>query len=223
MKSSFIKISMLLGAAGFLVAGSAIAKTQAENGVFDILSQDELEQLGGVVEQMESAQRTETFEQSAPVEQVESDEISNEKSVDETSVADEEVVSVNEISASDEEVVAVNEISVEVSVVSTQSEEEGSNVVVSEVKSEDEGDGFETASSMSTEDLDESRGAFSPTSTSYLMGTSSNNTVNNSVTGGNVISEGAFNSNSGLVNVIQNSGNNVLIQSSTIVNVEMNQ
>lgn len=222
MKSSFIKISMLLGAAGFLVAGSAIAKTQAENGVFDILSQDELEQLGGVVEQMESAQRTETFEQAAPVEQVESDEISNETSVDETSVADEEVVSVNEISTSDEEVVAVNEISVEVSVVSTQSEE-GSNVVVSEVKSEDEGDGFETASSMSTEDLDESRGAFSPTSTSYLMGTSSNNTVNNSVTGGNVISEGAFNSNSGLVNVIQNSGNNVLIQSSTIVNVEMNQ
>ncbi|MEQ1706184.1 MAG: hypothetical protein ABL867_09475 [Rickettsiales bacterium] len=222
MKSSFIKISMLLGAAGFLVAGSAIAKTQAENGVFDILSQDELEQLGGVVEQMESAQRTETFEQAAPVEQVESDEISNETSVDETSVADEEVVSVNEVSASDEEVVAVNEISVEVSVVSTQSEE-GSNVVVSEVKSEDEGDGFETASSMSTEDLDESRGAFSPTSTSYLMGTSSNNTVNNSVTGGNVISEGAFNSNSGLVNVIQNSGNNVLIQSSTIVNVEMNQ
>ncbi|MEK6746861.1 MAG: hypothetical protein AABY33_07520 [Pseudomonadota bacterium] len=222
MKSSFIKISMLLGATGFLVAGSAIAKTQAENGVFDILSQDELEQLGGVVEQMESAQRTETFEQAAPVEQVESDEISNETSVDETSVADEEVVSVNEVSASDEEVVAVNEISVEVSVVSTQSEE-GSNVVVSEVKSEDEGDGFETASSMSTEDLDESRGAFSPTSTSYLMGTSSNNTVNNSVTGGNVISEGAFNSNSGLVNVIQNSGNNVLIQSSTIVNVEMNQ
>jgi hypothetical protein len=118
----------------------------------------------------------------------------------------------------DEEAVAVNEISV----VGTTTEED-SNIVVSEAKSEDEGDEFEIASSMSSEDLADSRGAFSPSNSSVLQANSSNNSVNNSVTGGNVISEGAFNSNSGLVNVIQNSGNNVLIQSSTIVNVQMNQ
>ena len=82
---------------------------------------------------------------------------------------------------------------------------------------------FESASLVSTEDMEENRGAFSPVNTSYLLGTSSNNSVTNSVTGGNVIADGAFDSSSGLVNVIQNSGNNVLIQSSTIVNVEMNQ
>lgn len=84
-------------------------------------------------------------------------------------------------------------------------------------------DTFETASVVSTEDLEENRGAFSPVNTSYLMATSSNNSVTNSVTGDNVIADGAFNNSSGLVNIIQNSGNNVLIQSSTIVNVEMNQ
>ena len=82
---------------------------------------------------------------------------------------------------------------------------------------------FESASLVSTEDMEENRGAFSPVNTSYLLGTSSNNSVTNSITGGNVIADGAFDSSSGLVNVIQNSGNNVLIQSSTIVNVEMNQ
>lgn len=82
---------------------------------------------------------------------------------------------------------------------------------------------FETASIVSAEDLEENRGAFSPVNTSYLMATSSNNSVTNSVTGDNIISDDAFSNSSGLVNIIQNSGNNVLIQSSTIVNVEMNQ
>lgn len=219
MKSSFVKISMLLGAASFLAAGSADAKTQAENDVLNILPQESAaEQLGVSPAQTEAVEQNETFEQAVPVEQVESNDLSNEVSVNEIPADSGEQVAVYETSEVDEEAVAVNEISV----VGTTSEED-SNIVVSEAKSEDEGDEFEIASSMSSEDLADSRGAFSPSNSSVLQANSSNNSVNNSVTGGNVISEGAFNSNSGLVNVIQNSGNNVLIQSSTIVNVQMNQ
>jgi hypothetical protein len=219
MKSSFVKISMLLGAASFLAAGSADAKTQAENDVLNILPQESAaEQLGVSPAQTEAVEQNETFEQAVPVEQVESNDLSNEASVNEIPADSEEQVAVYETSEVDEEAVAVNEISV----VGTTTEED-SNIVVSEAKSEDEGDEFEIASSMSSEDLADSRGAFSPSNSSVLQANSSNNSVNNSVTGGNVISEGAFNSNSGLVNVIQNSGNNVLIQSSTIVNVQMNQ
>lgn len=48
-----------------------------------------------------------------------------------------------------------------------------------------------------------------------------NQAVNIGATGGNVISEGAFANASGVPMVIQNSGNNVLIQNATIVNVEV--
>lgn len=56
-----------------------------------------------------------------------------------------------------------------------------------------------------------------------LDGTLSDNTAINSVTGGNTISNGAFASANGLTTAIQNSGNNVLIQNSTIVNVVIEQ
>ena len=48
-----------------------------------------------------------------------------------------------------------------------------------------------------------------------------NEAVNIGMTGTNVISEGAFSNASGVPMVIQNSGNNVLIQNATIVNVEV--
>jgi hypothetical protein len=48
-----------------------------------------------------------------------------------------------------------------------------------------------------------------------------NEAVNIGMTGTNVISEGAFSNSSGVPMVIQNSGNNVLIQNATIVNVEV--
>ena len=44
----------------------------------------------------------------------------------------------------------------------------------------------------------------------------------NTVSGGNLVSGSAFGNAAGLPTVIQNSGNNVLIQNSTIVNVRMN-
>lgn len=46
-----------------------------------------------------------------------------------------------------------------------------------------------------------------------------NNTANNNVNGFNIIDSGSFLGSSGLISVVQNSGNNVIIQDSTIVNV----
>ena len=54
-----------------------------------------------------------------------------------------------------------------------------------------------------------------------LKGVVADNSASNLTTGSNVISEGAFAGASGLPMVIQNSGNNVLIQNSTIVNVQV--
>lgn len=53
-----------------------------------------------------------------------------------------------------------------------------------------------------------------------LDGLVRDNQAYNLTTGGNLISEGAFAGTSGFATVIQNSGNNVLIQNSTIVNVQ---
>jgi hypothetical protein len=49
------------------------------------------------------------------------------------------------------------------------------------------------------------------------------NSAVNTTTGANAISDSAFAGASGIVNTIQNTGNNVLIQSSTIVNVALQQ
>ncbi len=48
-----------------------------------------------------------------------------------------------------------------------------------------------------------------------------NQAVNIGATGTNVISQGAFTNAAGVPMVVQNSGNNVLIQNATIVNVEV--
>ena len=54
-----------------------------------------------------------------------------------------------------------------------------------------------------------------------LKGVVSDNQATNVVTGMNVISDGAFAGSAGLSTVIQNSGNNVLIQNATIINVQL--
>lgn len=53
-----------------------------------------------------------------------------------------------------------------------------------------------------------------------LNGTVANNNVDQVVNGANVISSGSFTGAMGLPTVIQNSGNAVLIQNATIVNVQ---
>ncbi|GAA0900034.1 hypothetical protein GCM10009552_00690 [Rothia nasimurium] len=57
--------------------------------------------------------------------------------------------------------------------------------------------------------------------TQALTGAVNDNQANNTVSGGNLVSGSAFGGAAGLPTVIQNSGNNVLIQNATIVTVRM--
>lgn len=79
--------------------------------------------------------------------------------------------------------------------------------------------------SITNGELAENRGTggFDPTDVNLnlLDAVNAHNTANGSVTGNNVINASAFQNTSGLVNLIQNSGNNVIIQSATIVNLNM--
>jgi len=48
-----------------------------------------------------------------------------------------------------------------------------------------------------------------------------NNSTSGTFSGGNIIDNGAFSDSAGLSTIIQNSGNNVLIQSATILNLNI--
>lgn len=74
---------------------------------------------------------------------------------------------------------------------------------------------------LDDQSLDARRGGTEVVNDMKLNGVVSDNQAYNLVTGGNVISEGSFAGSSGMPTVIQNSGNNVLIQNATIVNVQM--
>lgn len=77
------------------------------------------------------------------------------------------------------------------------------------------------ADALSSEGLADLRGgAEVVVNNQALDGLVRDNQAYNLTTGGNLISEGAFAGSSGLSTVIQNSGNNVLIQNSTILNVQ---
>jgi hypothetical protein len=54
-----------------------------------------------------------------------------------------------------------------------------------------------------------------------LRGVVADNRAVNVTTGNNLITEGAFANSAGLPMVVQNSGNNVLIQNATIVNIQV--
>lgn len=69
--------------------------------------------------------------------------------------------------------------------------------------------------------LDARRGGTEVINDMQLNGIVSDNQAYNLVTGGNSITDGAFAGSSGMPMVIQNSGNNVLIQNATIVNVQV--
>lgn len=68
--------------------------------------------------------------------------------------------------------------------------------------------------------LDQSRGGADTKNDVKLDGVVTGNSAVNVSTGGNVIDSGAFSNMSGIPVVIQNSGANVLIQSSTVINVQ---
>lgn len=67
--------------------------------------------------------------------------------------------------------------------------------------------------------LEQSRGGAETKNDVKLDGVVTGNSAINVSTGGNVIDSGAFSNMSGIPVVIQNSGANVLIQSSTVINV----
>ncbi|MDX1302190.1 carbon storage regulator [Photobacterium sp.] len=56
---------------------------------------------------------------------------------------------------------------------------------------------------------------------SDMDGEVSNNRAYNNTTGDNILTEGSFNGSSGVFNVVQNTGNNVLIQNATVVNLTL--
>jgi hypothetical protein len=74
--------------------------------------------------------------------------------------------------------------------------------------------------STSLESLRGGDGNVNTTNVADLRGRVDGNTASNVVTGGNVVQDGSFANASGISTVIQNSGNNVLIQNGTVVNVQ---
>ena len=68
--------------------------------------------------------------------------------------------------------------------------------------------------------LAQQRGGTQVTETMTLTGSVDHNTDNQVVTGSNVIDGNAFSGAAGVPMAIQNSGNNVLIQNATIINVQ---
>lgn len=83
--------------------------------------------------------------------------------------------------------------------------------------------GFSSAETVLPDELDTMRGREGVDITTLnnmnVRATLSDNQANNNATGYNIIDHGAFTQASGITSVIQNSGNNVIIQDSTIVNV----
>lgn len=93
----------------------------------------------------------------------------------------------------------------------------------SEVAAASEGEQrFQFGSKAVTADvLASKRGGDGVLNENQLKGMVADNVAKNLTTGMNVISDGAFSGSSGFSSVIQNSGNNVLIQNSTIVNIQL--
>ncbi len=82
---------------------------------------------------------------------------------------------------------------------------------------------FASAEIVSIDELDNARGRegidITALNNMNVSATLQDNTANNNVTGANFIDNGAFSGAGGMFSVIQNTGNNVIIQDSTIVNV----
>lgn len=77
------------------------------------------------------------------------------------------------------------------------------------------------ASVLSDSVLAEQRGGTETHNQNNVAGTVTDNVASQLTTGSNSISENSFSNSSGIPIVIQNSGNNVLIQNSTILNLQL--
>lgn len=91
---------------------------------------------------------------------------------------------------------------------------------------ESNGDNPFAAAPLADEDLDKSRGLNliaenDVVNASETTGVSVGNSATNNVSGSNNIDDSALNNNAGIVTVFQNSGNNNILQQSTIFNVNL--
>ena len=73
---------------------------------------------------------------------------------------------------------------------------------------------------MADEQLDQMRGRQTVFNTNDVDGQLYNNEAVSNVTGSNFVSDGSFAGMTGFSTVIQNSGNNVLIQNATVLNLQ---
>lgn len=86
--------------------------------------------------------------------------------------------------------------------------------------------GLEQSQVVSADKLDQARGMggvvdITTRNNIDVEGILSGNTASNNVTGFNIIDHGAFTDAGGFISVIQNTGNNVLIQDTTLVNINV--
>lgn len=82
---------------------------------------------------------------------------------------------------------------------------------------------FDDSSVVALADLDSLRGGADVVNQSLVQGAVAGNAAVNVSSGANFISSGSFANSNGFNTVIQNTGSNVLIQSSTIINVQLTQ
>jgi len=73
---------------------------------------------------------------------------------------------------------------------------------------------------MADDQLDQMRGRQTVFNTNDVDGKLYNNEAFSNVTGSNFVTDGSFANMSGFSTVIQNSGNNVLIQNATVLNLQ---
>lgn len=83
----------------------------------------------------------------------------------------------------------------------------------------DQGASF-LGSAIADEQLDQLRGQRTVFNSNDVDGQLYNNEATSNVTGGNFVTDGSFAGMSGFSTVIQNSGNNVLIQNATVLNLQ---
>lgn len=72
-----------------------------------------------------------------------------------------------------------------------------------------------------SENLDRQRGGAQTANDMELSGVVGNNHASDLITGNNIVTDGSLTGNAGFATVVQNSGNNVLIQNATIINLQL--
>jgi hypothetical protein len=91
---------------------------------------------------------------------------------------------------------------------------------VAEPQLKDEGEFMLAPAAIADEQLDQMRGRQTVSNSNDVDGLLYNNEAVSNVTGSNFVTDGSFAGMTGFSTVIQNSGNNVLIQNATVLNLQ---